>query len=111
MTFEAVDKVGGGHVWSGTRAKELGLIDEFGNLQDAVNYAAKLVKLDTYSTEAFPKRKDAFEEFMASITGNNIDAKLAQELGTEGQALYKQIKLINEQKGIQLRMPFNVKIE
>ncbi len=111
MTFEAVDKIGGGHVWSGTKAKELGLVDEFGGLQDAINYAAKLVKLDAYSTEAFPKRKDAFEEFMASITGNNIDAKLAQELGTEGQALYKQIKLINEQKGIQVRMPFNVTIK
>ena len=44
-TFEEIDAIGGGHVWSGTRAKELGLVDEIGTLDDAVKYAAGLAKL------------------------------------------------------------------
>ena len=111
MTFEAVDKIGGGRVWSGQKAKELGLVDEFGSLQDAINYTAKLVKLDQYKTESFPKRKDAFEEFMESFTGSTVEQKLSKELGTEGIELYKQIKSINEQKGVQMRMPFDLKIQ
>lgn len=111
MTFEAVDKIGGGRVWSGQKAKELGLVDEFGSLQDAINYIAKLVKLDQYKTESFPKRKDAFEEFMESFTGSTVEQKLSKELGTEGIELYKQIKSINEQKGVQMRMPFDLKIQ
>jgi len=37
---ESIDKIAQGRVWSGLRAAELGLVDDFGTLQDAVNYAA-----------------------------------------------------------------------
>ena len=39
-TFEEIDAVGSGRVWSGKRAKEIGLVDEIGSLNDAVKYAA-----------------------------------------------------------------------
>lgn len=41
MTKEAVDKIGQGHVWSGTRAKDLGLIDELGGMSKAIEIAKK----------------------------------------------------------------------
>jgi protease-4 len=41
MTKEAVDKIGQGHVWSGTRAKELGLVDELGGMNKAIELAKK----------------------------------------------------------------------
>jgi len=42
---EAVDKIARGRVWSGLKAKQLGLVDEFGGLEDATRAAAKLAQL------------------------------------------------------------------
>ena len=108
MTFEQVNKIGGGRVWSGTSAKQIGLIDEFGNLNDAISYAAKLAEIDKYSTESFPKRKESFEEILEKIQGGNISEKIKQELGTEAAKVYQSLKTMNRQKGVQARLPFDI---
>lgn len=110
MTFEEVNKIGGGRVWSGVSAKQIGLVDEFGGLNDALKEAAKLAKIDEYSTEAFPKRKESIEELMEKIQGNSVDAKIKKELGTDAAKIYSNLKLINQQKGIQARLPFDIKM-
>jgi protease-4 len=46
QTFEQIDSVGGGRVWSGTRAKQIGLVDELGTLNDAVKFAAQKAGLN-----------------------------------------------------------------
>ena len=111
MTFDQVDKIGGGRVWSGTRAKQIGLIDDFGGLDVAIKEAASLAKIEKYSTESYPKRKESFEEFMEQIQGNSAKSRIAQELGTDGLRIYKEIKQINEQKGIQIRLPYDIQIQ
>lgn len=110
MTFDQVNAVGGGRVWSGLSAQKIGLVDEFGNLKDAISYAAKLAKLENYSSEAFPKRKDSFEELMEKLQGNSITSKIKEELGTDAAKVYENLKLMNEQKGVQVRLPFDIKI-
>jgi protease-4 len=111
MTFDQVDKIGEGRVWSGTKAKQIGLVDEFGGLNDAIKEAARLAKINKYSTVNYPKRKDSFEEFMANLQGKNVEASIAKELGTDGIRIYKEIKMLNEQKGLQLRMPYDIQIK
>ena len=111
LSFEQVDKIGEGRVWSGTKAKQIGLIDDFGSLDVAIKEAARLAKIDKYSTENYPKRKDSFEEMMDKLQGKNVEIKLAQELGSDGVKIYKEIKLINQQKGVQLRMPYDIEIQ
>lgn len=108
MTYAQVDKIGEGRVWSGKRAKQIGLVDEFGSLNDAIKEAARLAKIDKYSTINYPKRKDSFEEFLESFQGNKVEATIAKELGTDGIRIYKEIKMLNEQKGLQLRMPYDI---
>ncbi|HEY4539152.1 MAG TPA: signal peptide peptidase SppA [Faecalibacter sp.] len=110
MTFDQVNAVGGGRVWSGLSAQKIGLVDEFGNLKNAISYAAKLAKLENYSSEAFPKRKDSFEELMEKLQGNSISSKIKEELGTDAAKVYENLKLMNEQKGVQARLPFDIKI-
>jgi protease-4 len=44
-----VDRIGQGQVWTGTDALQLGLIDEIGDLDDAINAAAELAELDAGS--------------------------------------------------------------
>lgn len=51
MTVERADQVGQGRVWDGGTARQLGLVDEFGGLEEATAWAAKQAKLadDTWS--------------------------------------------------------------
>jgi protease-4 len=48
LTLQDVEKIAQGRVWSGKTAKELGLVDQFGNLQDAVQSAANMANLKDY---------------------------------------------------------------
>src|SRR3954452_8477846 len=52
MSPEQVDKIGQGHIWDGGTARQLGLVDAFGGLDDAVREAARLAKLDPGSAKA-----------------------------------------------------------
>ena len=64
MTVEQVDAIAQGRVWSGKKAKELGLVDELGNLTDAVVAAASLAKLDQYDTLLIEKEQSSRNKLM-----------------------------------------------
>ena len=50
MTLEEVDEIAQGRVWAGETALELGLIDNLGNMEDAIERAAELAELEDYQT-------------------------------------------------------------
>ena len=50
MTLEEVDKIAQGRVWAGETALEIGLIDNLGNMQNAIDRAAELAELKDYKT-------------------------------------------------------------
>jgi protease-4 len=56
LDVDAVDKIARGRVWSGEDAKEIGLVDAFGGLEDALDAAAALAKL--------PEDQWTLKEFM-----------------------------------------------
>ncbi len=70
MTLAQVDAVAQGRVWSGKKAKELGLVDELGNLTDAVVAAAKLADLEHYDTLLIEKEQSAQNIFIEKLVGN-----------------------------------------
>jgi protease-4 len=70
MTLEEVDVIAQGRVWSGKKAKELGLVDELGNLTDAVVAAAKLAKLDKYDTLLIEKEQSSRNKIVQQLLGN-----------------------------------------
>lgn len=111
MTYEQVDTIGGGRVWSGIQAKKLGLIDAFGGLNDAIEAAAKKAKLDKYSIVDYPFRKGGFEEFMEQFQGVKSEAYVKEQLGEDYYNLYMELKAIREFNGVQVRMPFEIKIK
>ena len=49
LSIEQVDAVAQGRVWTGSKALEIGLVDEIGGLEDAISSAAELAELETYS--------------------------------------------------------------
>ncbi len=108
MTFEQVDSIGGGRVWSGVQAVKLGLADRLGTLDDAINAAAKLAELDKYSVMSYPFRKGGWEEFLQEYQGTKAETMVREELGPEYFQLYQKLKFMREFKGIQLRMEYNI---
>jgi protease-4 len=69
MTIEEVDSVAQGRVWSGIRAKELGLVDELGDLDDAITAAASLAELEVYDTLLVEKKLSERDLMIQKIFG------------------------------------------
>lgn len=109
MSFEEVDAVGGGRVWTGNQAKKIGLVDQIGTLEDAILAAAKRAELDKYAVTSHPYRKGGFEEFMEQFQGVKAEAIIKEEIGAENYSIYQDLKAMKETKGIQLRMPYDIK--
>lgn len=113
MTFEQVDNIGQGRVWTGADALGIGLVDKLGNLNDAVAEAAKMAKVEKYSTRSYPEYERNFKDLFASLMPSFISSKalLEKEIGTENYALLQEIKNVTNQKGVQLLMPFQLLIK
>ena len=109
MTVDQVDAIGQGRVWSGTNAKEIGLVDEIGNLDKAIEIAAKLAKVDTYKIKEMPKRKNPFEEMMKQF-GKSVKMKIiSSELG-DNTKYYNYLQSLNNMDEIQARLPYFIDI-
>ena len=53
QSYDAVKAIAGGRVWIGTAAEELGLVDEIGGIDEALNHAAELSELTGYKVEYY----------------------------------------------------------
>jgi len=109
MRTGSVDSIGQGRVWSGRRAKELGLIDEMGGLEDAVKGAAELAKIDKYSIREFPVIEDPYSKIISGLTGEIKMGILEKEFG-EYARYYSEIKELAALSGIQARLPYFIEI-
>lgn len=85
LTPSRVDEIGQGRVWDGGTARQLGLVDRFGNLGDAVAEAAKRAKLDPAKVHALYLEKEPswFEQLVASFAAGSgeEDEEAAPESG------------------------------
>jgi len=114
MTMAQVDSVAQGRVWSGTEALEIGLVDELGNLDDAIAAAAEIAELGSYGVKKYPKYKSGFERFMEELEGASVQIKenlLKEEIGDDVYRVLKELQSFKKQKGIQARMPFALDIK
>ena len=110
-SFDQIDEIGGGRIWSGTRAKQIGLVDELGSLQDAINYAAQKVKVKDYGVTSFPKKTSQFDQIFKSLDEDEISAKLIKnKIGAENYEMFEQVTNPKLQQGVMMRMPFEIKI-
>jgi len=109
MTKEKVDEIGQGRVWSGANAIEIGLIDEFGGLDKAIEIAAKAANLEKYRVIDLPKLKDPFQQILEDFTGNARISILKNQLGDEYK-YYETLQNIKSMQGIQARIPFEIEI-
>lgn len=103
MTPEAIKQVAEGRVWTGAKALELGLVDELGGLDKAVQVAADLAKVTNYQLNHYPEKKDFFTTLMESFT-QQTKLKVAMALLGEEYAPFVKLKAAGIQTGVLARM-------
>lgn len=104
-----VDSIGQGRVWTGKDALELGLVDELGGLEDAIEEAAERADLDDYFILEIPEKTTPLEQFVSKMkegTDKTIQISWANIFGLDEKSLieFEKIKWVLTQKGIHARM-------
>ena len=103
MKNEDIRNIAEGRVWTGAKAKEIGLVDEIGGLEKAIQIAAKLGKIAKYRMVYYPEKKDFMTELMEEFTGDTKMKMAKAFLGEEYAPLLK-LKASKIQTGIMTRM-------
>lgn len=108
MPIDSVDKVGQGRVWLGSKAKELGLVDELGGLDTAIQLAAKLAGISkNYRVNYGETSRSLWDQLFSSETSDSFVARLRAKFMTEEE---RRVSLLMRQlttySGIQARLPY-----
>lgn len=110
-SFEEIDNIGGGRVWSGSRAKQIGLVDELGSLQDAVKFAAQKAGLKSYNVSSYPKKKTAFEQIFEDLNEDDISARVIKnKIGKANYEILEQITNEKLKSEVKMEMLYQIKI-
>ena len=76
VSQEEIKKVGEGRVWLGKDALEIGLVDELGNINNAIAKAAELASLGEYAIVDYPEKTDPFEELLKMFDTTTPEERL-----------------------------------
>ena len=80
VSQEYIKSVGEGRVWLGTKAKELQLVDEMGNIDDAIAKAVELAALESYKLTYYPEVKDPIEELLKKLDNTTPEEQLVNKI-------------------------------
>ena len=82
VTQDSIKKIAEGRVWDGITAKQIGLVDEFGGIREAVAWVAKKAKLgDDYQTQNYPSLEDPFMSLLDKYMVQSYESRLQGEMG------------------------------
>lgn len=71
-----IKSIGEGRVWLGAKGKEIGIVDEMGNIDDAVAKAVALAGLENYRLDFFPEKTDPYEELLKMFDNTTEEERL-----------------------------------
>ena len=82
VTQDSIKQIAEGRVWDGITAKQIGLVDEFGGIREAVAWVAKKAKLgDDYETQNYPAMEDQFMALLDKYMVTRYESRLQGEMG------------------------------
>jgi protease-4 len=116
-----VEKIAEGRVWSGTRAKAIGLVDEIGGLAQAIQKAAAIAKIKGSSIDIYPKDDDPISRFMERYLGDTMMSVMTKSGFADDLKQWSWLKknlvdplplnsLQNWKSGIYARLPWDLVI-
>ena len=75
-----IDAIAQGHVWTGNKALEIGLVDHLGNLNEVIAAAAKRAEISNYSVKLLQQKLSPKEEFIRALAGKNVQGLIPKSL-------------------------------
>lgn len=112
LSMARVEEIAQGHVYIGSDALKLKLVDELGGLDKAEAKAAKLAKLDNYHAAVYPEPKSFIESMLdkSNANDNHLNEQLKAMLGASYQPLM-MVRKIGCMGRIQALMPYQTQIQ
>jgi protease-4 len=114
ISIESVDAIAQGRVYLAPKALELGLIDEIGTLDDAINKAAELAAIDEFKLREYPRYKSDLERLLGDLPAASLSilsSKLPSVV-SDYLIFWETVGSENhDYNRIQARLPFDLKIE
>ena len=105
VTQDSIKMIAEGRVWDAITAKQIGLVDEFGGIKEAVEWVAKKLNMgDDYKTQNYPEIKDPFMAMLEKYMSMNYEARMEREMGPLYE-WHKQLQLILRRSHILCLMP------
>ena len=111
LTAAQVEEIARGRVWSGNDALEIGLVDEIGNLEDAIHFAEQLINIPDAKLIYLPEIRDPFEVLIEDLTGVRAGFDALGFVAGDNSTLNEiiSVKRMVESKDIyQTRLPFSL---
>ena len=96
MSLDAIKKIAEGRVWDGQTALKIGLVDELGDLDDAIAWVAQKAGLEQYKTSSYPQQKTAMEQLLEELN-KNVQSRIAAAYLGES---YKYLQTLEQCKNL-----------
>lgn len=109
VTKEAIDRIAQGRVWTGEQALEIGLVDEIGDLDRAIEVAAELAGVTDYQIKTVSKSNDPLSEYLKKQLGEMKSSVVKEALGKEAE-LFRVLQTVRRASGIQARLPYDMEL-
>lgn len=111
MSKANIGKIAEGRVWTGEKAKKIGLVDELGGIDKAIEIAVKKAKLKEYTVLSYPEKKDFLSTIFKEKPTHYIESKLMESTFGELYKGFGMIKDVQKLDNIQARVPFDINIK
>ena len=106
MTVDAIKAIAEGRVWTGAHAKEIGLVDQLGTLDDAISVAKEKAQIESYTLMSYPAKPNVLDQLMNQAkSGSYADAKLREAFG-EYYNMFAPIRRLKTEGSIEAAMPY-----
>ncbi|WP_336828873.1 signal peptide peptidase SppA [Sphingobacterium multivorum] len=109
LSIADVDSIGQGRVWTGAQGVDNKLVDRLGNLDAAIQAAAKKAKLSNYKVSQYPEKEDPFTSILNN-SKEKVQVWVAKEQMGEYYRYFDVVRKATAQTGVQARMPYSVEI-
>ena len=117
LPIEKVAQIAQGRVWSGLDAKQIGLVDQIGGIDAAIEFAALKAELgDDWESEKYPEHRSLEERILKRFVGE-VKSQQAQQLDPltaeflQFKADLTSFQALNDPRGIYTRLPFGLRID
>ncbi len=114
IPMDQINEICQGRVWTGEKAKEIGLVDQIGGLEDAINHVVKTQDYkDDWQAVEFPKKKtpdELIQDFLAGPDASTVPLKenTFMKQIKQLEALLKQMSSMNDPQNVYALFPYSI---